>query len=227
MPEIFGIDFNNKEQDEFARLIKENKKQIIFCEGPAGTGKNFCAIATALDLEDEKKVKTIYYVRDPVQMGAQIGYLKGSMDDKLKPFSMPIYDTLDAICENSNYRLNTAELEKHIKVIPLFAMRGRSLGSSNTILIADEMQNCDLNTIKTLITRIGRYGKIVLMGSNKQIDNPKIRKQEKSDFQIAYEALEGLPYVGVIHLTRSMRAPWTAEVDEILTEAEKAKEKAH
>ena len=74
----------------------------------------------------------------------------------------------------------------------------------------------DLNALKTVLTRIDRWSKIVLLGSYKQIDDWRIRAQDKSDFQKVIEVLQDQPYVGFIRFTRSMRSDWTVEIDELL-----------
>lgn len=218
----FGISLGkNEEQVELVRLINENSKRIIIVEGPAGTGKSFAAILAALDLQYNKKYKNIIYTRNVTQVGENIGYLKGGIEDKVYPFMASLSDALNSICRlNKQAKLNAEDLFKRFTIAPITFMRGRTI-DNDTICIVDECQNCSLVELQTLLTRISEYGKIILIGSTKQIDDPKQIKKDKCDFQKVYEALKDLPYVGFIHFTKSMRSSWCKEVDEMLEQLKK------
>ena len=218
----FGVSLGkNEEQVELVRLINENSKRIIIVEGPAGTGKSFAAILAALDLQYNKKYKNIIYTRNVTQVGENIGYLKGGIEDKVYPFMASLSDALNSICRlNKQYKLNVDDLFKRFDIAPITCMRGRTI-DNDTICIVDECQNCSLVELQTLLTRISEYGKIILIGSTKQIDDPKQIKKEKCDFQKVYEALQDLPYVGFMHFTKSMRSSWCKEVDELLENLKK------
>lgn len=218
----FGVSLGkNEEQVELVRLINENSKRIIIVEGPAGTGKSFAAILAALDLQYNKKYKNIIYTRNVTQVGENIGYLKGGIEDKVYPFMASLSDALNSICRlNKQYKLNVDDLFKRFDIAPITFMRGRTI-DNDTICIVDECQNCSLVELQTLLTRISEYGKIILIGSTKQIDDPKQIKKEKCDFQKVYEALQDLPYVGFMHFTKSMRSSWCKEVDELLENLKK------
>ena len=218
----FGVSLGkNEEQVELVRLINENSKRIIIVEGPAGTGKSFAAILAALDLQYNKKYKNIIYTRNVTQVGENIGYLKGGIEDKVYPFMASLSDALNSICRlNKQYKLNVDDLFKRFDLAPITFMRGRTI-DNDTICIVDECQNCSLVELQTLLTRISEYGKIILIGSTKQIDDPKQIKKEKCDFQKVYEALQDLPYVGFMHFTKSMRSSWCKEVDELLENLKK------
>ena len=205
---------NNKEQQELARLMYENNRPIIMVEGAAGTGKTFATLVTALQLQAEKKYQKIIYIRDAIQVGHDIGHLPGNSDEKMMPYWGPVYDSLDSIRHISKENLNVKDLASKIEVVPLAFTRGRSF--TNSIVIVDEAESMDLNALKTVLTRIDRWSKIVLLGSYKQIDDWRIRQQDKSDFQKVIEVLQDQPYVGFIRFTRSMRSDWTVEIDELL-----------
>lgn len=211
---------SNPEQAEFARLICENNRPIIFCEGAAGTGKSLVAIAVALELKMMKKYNQLYYTRTPIQVGPQMGFLPGDADEKTYPYMAPLMDSINSICRINNKRYNEKELLAKFEVIPVAFIRGRNLEG---LTIVDEAQNLSMMEIQTLCTRVGEWGKIIFMGSVKQIDNPVQKKKDKCDFQKAYEALqERLPdSVGFIHLEKSMRSPWCAAVDEIFEDLKK------
>lgn len=219
---VLGISVqNNKEQQELVRLIQQKDKHIIFCEGPAGSGKNFISIATALEMILNKKYKRIIYTRNPVQLGESIGYLKGDADEKIEPFMAPLRCTIESLVEKSDLQLNGSNLLDKFDVMPLAFMRGINIGD-NTICIVDEAQNCSVATLNALLTRGSTYSKIIVIGSVRQIDDHRLARPAVCDFQRVMDALRDLPYVGYVTLRKPMRSPWCVEVDEILSELDKA-----
>ena len=199
--------------------MNENHRPIIICTGNAGTGKTFAALAAALQLKQERKYNTIVYGRNPMPIGEDMGFLPGGLDEKYGPYMGPLYDNLEAIASLSHDNLNPKELAQRIEMVPIAFLRGRSF--RDTILIIDEAQNLDLTALKAILTRVGDYSKVVLLGSMNQIDDPKQRKQAKCDFEKVIEATEGLPYVGYVNLTKSMRSDWCVELDGILGEIDR------
>ena len=165
---ILGISLkNNKEQQELVRLINENYKPIVICVGNAGTGKTFTSLAAAIDLKQSKKYKYVVYGRNPVPLGYDMGALPGGLDDKYGPYMGPLYDNLEAIVANSSERLNANDLASKVEITPIAFLRGRSF--RDTIVIIDEAQNLDLTTLKAILTRVGDYSKVVLLGSLNQM----------------------------------------------------------
>ena len=210
-----GISFKgNKEQQELVRLIYENNRPIIFCVGKAGTGKTFATLAAALQLQAEKRYGHIIYARNPVQLGEDMGFLPGTIDEKYSPFMGPLWDNLEAIARIGHHNAN--ELEHHIDVVPIAFLRGRSF--EDTVLIIDEAQNLDLVALKACLTRFGKFCKIILLGSMNQIDNYYQNKQPVCDFQKVIDKLKDKPYVGYIELKESMRNPICTEIDDLLSE---------
>lgn len=176
---VFGINFGkNNEEFELSRLICQNDKQIIFGTGNAGTGKTLTALATALQLQEDKKISKIIYARNPVQVGEDMGYLPGSVDEKYLPFMGPLLDNLESIVRiitkgshmDKKFIGNKVEDLRHrIEVCPIAFLRGRNF--DDCVVIVDEAQNLDLTALKTVLTRVGKYGKIVLLGSLNQVDD--------------------------------------------------------
>ena len=140
----------NDEQQELFRLIQDNRKRIVFVLGKAGTGKNFITTASAIELLQQKRYSKIYYTRDVVQAGENIGYLKGSIAEKTEPFVMPLYDALDSL-ERIGKQIRAKDWENKIEFLPLFSIRGRNITSS--LCIIDEAQNLSLKDIRTILTR--------------------------------------------------------------------------
>lgn len=214
---FFGISLkNNAEQLELARLIQDNRTEIIICTGNAGTGKTFATLATALQLKLDKKYDKIVYARNPVSCGAPMGFLPGDVDDKYSPFMGGLMDNLESICRHSTLKPVLNDLKAKIETVPIAFMRGRSFES--TLLIVDEAQNLDLVTLKTILTRVGNYSKVILLGSMNQIDDTVQNRKEKCDFQRVVEAIQHLDYVGHVELTQSMRSKICAELDDILSQ---------
>lgn len=210
---------NNKEQQELVRLMNENNRPIIICTGNAGTGKTFAALVAALQMKQEKKYSTIVYGRNPMPIGEDMGFLPGGLDEKYGPYMGPLYDNLEAIASLSKDNLNPKELAQRIEMVPIAFLRGRSF--RDTVLIIDEAQNLDLTALKAILTRVGDFSKVVLLGSMNQIDDPRQRKQAKCDFEKVIDAIQDLPYVGCINLTKSMRSDWCVELDGVLGEIDR------
>ena len=183
---IFGFDFReNPEQKELIRLIniEPNLMPIVFCKGDAGTGKTFAALAASLHLVrskgSKKKYKSVYYVREPVEIGHRLGYLKGTEEDKYGPYLGPLLDNYNHLMANvkqdaaSPYRepkRNAKYADENkplyenlpsdiVPIAPEF-IRGRSF--SDAILIVDEAQNLTLDELHTLATRLGNNSKMIV-----------------------------------------------------------------
>ena len=214
-----GISFkNNKEQQELVRLIYEKGHPIIFCTGKAGTGKTFATLAAALQLVGEKRYSKIIYARNPVSVGEDMGYLPGTADEKYSPFMGPLMDNLEAIHRISPDHPNIANMRAKIETVPIAFLRGRSF--EDTIVIIDEAQNLDLTALKTILTRIGNFCKVILLGSTNQIDDYRQRKKPECDFTRVMKKLADRNYTAVIELVDSMRSDICADVDTLLEELE-------
>lgn len=210
----------NDEQAELCRLIMDRDHHIIIGVGAAGTGKNFISIATALQLVIDKRYSRIYYTRNASEVGRSLGYLKGDMDKKFGPYTAPLQDTLESIQRASVNKLSLENMWRFIEAIPTGYIRGRNL--DDCVFICDECQNLSFTELQTLITRMGAYSKIVLLGSFNQVDETAQLRKDKCDFQVAADALRDLDYVGYVQLEKSMRSPWCAEVDELFEQLKKA-----
>lgn len=210
----------NPEQAELARLIQDNTTKIIYCIGNAGTGKTIVSLAAAIeDVEINKKYGKrgkIYYVREPVEVGKSLGYLPGGIDEKFDAYLEGLRDNLIKLEDIGGMIKAENELEK-IECIPPQYLRGAS--KDQCIIIVDEAQNMSLNTIKTILTRVGDYTKVVLLGSTNQIDTKGITKKD-NDFMKTYNKLKDLSYVGFVELIQSKRSAFCAEIDARLSEDE-------
>ena len=167
----FGIKPRNKEQSFAFDLLFDDDIPLVTLIGRAGSGKTLMAIAAGLEqtlgFGDHKYKKLV--VSRPVQpLGKDIGFLPGTMEEKMMPWLMPISDNLEFILGNK--QMFKSYLEKGtIEVEALTYIRGRSI--SNAFIIIDEAQNLTAHEVKTIITRVGENTKVILTGDIEQIDN--------------------------------------------------------
>lgn len=228
---IFGISFkDNPEQAELVRLIMDHEHQIVFGIGKAGTGKDFASISCALHLYDNNEYGEIYYARNPVQCGEDMGFLPGDVVEKYSPFMEPLKDTVKSIVRKSNFyekkqkneqKAKVETIVKQINCLPLSFIRGRTL--DDAIVIIDECQNLDAMTLRTIMTRLGRNAKLVLLGSYNQIDDKKQQKnlqsKGKCDFQkVAEWFMQNKDYAAGVELVKSMRSDICVDIDESFDE---------
>jgi phosphate starvation-inducible PhoH-like protein len=163
------LKFKNQKQKEFAKLIEDN--EIIICSGPAGVGKSFLAIATALELiqKSNNSYKKLIIVNPNVVAGhtaAGYGHIKGTLREKLEPLAAASLDIIDKLIgEKQRKKL---EEEGIIKLDGIAYIRGKTM--DNTILILEEAQNTTPSEIKTLLTRIGINSKFIISGDLEQSD---------------------------------------------------------
>lgn len=153
-------------QKAYLRAIHDH--DLAFGIGPAGTGKTYLAVASAIDALENEHVRRIVLVRPAVEAGERLGFLPGDMSQKVDPYLRPMYDALyDMLGPDQVMRL----LEKNvIEIAPLAFMRGRSLNDSFVIL--DEAQNTSVAQMKMFLTRIGFGSRAVVTGDITQIDLP-------------------------------------------------------
>lgn len=158
---------------------------IVFAIGPAGTGKTYLAMAKAVQALQAKQVTRIILTRPAVEAGERLGYLPGTLYEKIDPYLRPLYDALhDMIDPDSIPRLIQSGT---IEVAPLAYMRGRTLNDASIIL--DEAQNTTAEQMKMFLTRLGFGSKIVVTGDITQVDLPG---GARSGLRVVREILEGL-----------------------------------
>jgi len=243
---LFGIDFTqNPEQRELIRLINDDPERtpVVFCKGSAGTGKTFATLAACLNLVrgkgSKKRYKNIFYVREPVEIGHRLGYLKGTAEEKYGPYLGPLLDNYNHLMAHASSEEQVAgvRLLKHkpkkdaddeiyesayyeklpSDIIPLAPefMRGRSF--DDCLIILDEAQNMNLDELQTMVTRIGNACKMIIIGSPNQIDVPG-QTPEANAFETAYEILKPTGLVGYVELAKPMRTSFVVDFDLRFTE---------
>jgi len=169
---IWGIKPRNKEQQFLMDALMDPAIQVVTAIGKAGSGKTICAIAAGLEqtIDEAKCQYSRVIVSRPVQpLGKDIGFLPGSLEEKMTPWLMPIQDNLQFLMGNDKLTLDIYMQKGTIEIEALTYIRGRSI--SNAFIIIDEAQNLTTHELKTIITRVGEGTKIVLTGDVEQIDN--------------------------------------------------------
>ncbi|MGW0518187.1 PhoH family protein [Crossiella sp. NPDC003009] len=167
---------------------------VVFGIGPAGTGKTYLAMAKAVQALQAKQVSRIILTRPAVEAGERLGYLPGTLYDKIDPYLRPLYDALhDMVDPESIPRLTQAGT---IEVAPLAYMRGRTL--NDAFIILDEAQNTTPEQMKMFLTRLGFGSKIVVTGDITQVDLPG---GQRSGLKVVREILDGVDDVHFSILT--------------------------
>ena len=175
-------------QRKYVEAIEQN--DMTFGVGPAGTGKTYLAVALAVAAYNAKKVSRIVLVRPAVEAGERLGFLPGSLQEKVDPYLRPLYDALYDLLEPEKVE---KMLEKNIiEVAPLAFMRGRTL--NDAFIIMDEAQNTTIEQMKMFLTRLGNNSKAVITGDITQIDLPNPRKSGLIDAINVLDGVEGIHF---------------------------------
>ena len=198
----------NVHQEDYIDLLTDYKKSIVFATGPAGTGKTMLAVQMGIKQFDEGKIKKIVITRPAVSVDEQHGFLPGTLEQKMAPWTRPIFDVLE-----EHYGVKHVERmieEKEIEIAPLAYMRGRTF--KECWIVADEMQNATPEQMKMLLTRIGEGSKIVVTGDLAQHDRG-YNDNGLKDFTIRISQ-KNTHTIGCVHFTRKdvERHPSVVEV---------------
>jgi phosphate starvation-inducible protein PhoH and related proteins len=176
-------------QARYVRAIMHN--DVVFCAGPAGTGKTYLAVAMAVQALKQERVRKIVLVRPAVEAGESLGFLPGDLQAKINPYLRPLLDALREMIDFDQMKRLT-ELDV-IEVAPLAYMRGRTLNEA--FIILDEAQNTTISQMKMFLTRMGRGSKIVVSGDTTQIDLPPHVSSGLIDAQRRLHDIDGLAHV--------------------------------
>lgn len=179
-------------QKELLKSIKEN--QITICSGRAGSGKTYVTSAQSVKFLKEGRFKKIILIKSVVTLkNEEIGYLKGSLEEKLNPFIGSFIDNFDKLIGKNSF--DQMRIDGTIEVVPIAFARGRTL--DNSFIIIDEAQNIDIDNMKSLMTRIGENSKMIILGDVKQKD---IKNKKSSSLEIIIEKFKDVPDFGTIKL---------------------------
>lgn len=166
------------------------KHDMVFAIGPAGTGKTYLAVAMAVSALNNKKVSRIILARPAVEAGERLGFLPGTLQEKVDPYLRPLYDALYELMEQE--RVDRCLEKNVIEIAPIAFMRGRTLNDSFVIL--DEAQNTTSEQMKMFVTRLGFNSKAVITGDITQIDLPNARKSGLLEAMEVLKNVEGISF---------------------------------
>ena len=176
-------------QKKYVDLVRAN--DITFAVGPAGTGKTYLAMAMAVRALLDKQVRRIILTRPAVEAGESLGFLPGTLEEKIDPYLRPLFDALHDMLEPD--RLTRMMADGVIEVAPLAFLRGRTLNES--FIVLDEAQNTTPGQMKMFLTRMGYGAKLVITGDPTQTDLPP---GQKSGLRDALVLVEGIRGIGII-----------------------------
>jgi phosphate starvation-inducible PhoH-like protein len=159
----------NKNQTTYLQKLQDESKNIVLAIGPAGTGKTLLAVQNGIRQFQEGKVDKIIVTRPAVSVDEDLGFLPGTLNEKMAPWTRPIFDVLGEYYQQKD--IENMLYENVIEISPLAYMRGRTF--KNAYVIADEMQNATINQMKMLLTRLGEGSKMVVTGDLAQADRLK------------------------------------------------------
>ena len=179
-------------QKHYIETIKKN--DITFGVGPAGTGKTYLAMAMAVSYLKQQKVNRIILTRPAVEAGEKLGFLPGTLTEKVDPYLRPLYDALYDMVDAD--KVNDMLEKNIIEIAPLAFMRGRTL--NDAFIILDEAQNTTKEQMKMFLTRIGFGSKAVITGDITQIDLPKV---SQSGLVEALKVLESVQGIGISYFS--------------------------
>ena len=178
-------------QKKYIEAIKANT--IVFGIGPAGTGKTYLALATAVEALKENRVGRIILVKPVVEAGEKLGFLPGDIYDKVNPYLRPLYDALYEMLDIEKFQ--QYKDMGIIEVVPLAYMRGRTLNDS--FILLDEAQNSSPEQMKMFLTRLGFGSKMVVTGDITQVDLPSDRDSGLIFVKGILEGLKGIEFVNL------------------------------
>ena len=176
-------------QDIYIRSLKTH--ELVFAEGPAGTGKTWLAVGHAVALLERGLVERLILSRPAIEAGERLGFLPGDMKDKVDPYLRPVYDALYDFMDAR--MVERGMLTGMIEIAPLAFMRGRTL--TNAVVLLDEAQNATTMQMKMFLTRLGEGSRMIITGDPTQTDLPPSQKSGLSEAIGLLSGLEGIAHV--------------------------------
>jgi phosphate starvation-inducible protein PhoH and related proteins len=205
-----GVSITPRSEGQRAYIQAILDYDLTFCVGPAGTGKTYLAVAVAIQLLKQHRIKRIVLARPAVEAGEKLGFLPGDLQAKVNPYLRPLFDAMNDMMPFEQVRRFLQN--DVIEVVPLAFMRGRTLNHSAIIL--DEAQNATIAQMLMCLTRMGHDSKMVVTGDDSQSD---LADGTRSGLADAVQRLKDVPGVGTVRLTRDdiVRHPLVQRVVEM------------
>ena len=180
-------------QIEYVKSVHHH--DIVFCIGPAGTGKTFLSVSFAISALEQGIIDRIILCRPAVEAGENLGFLPGDLKDKVDPYLAPLYDALNILYDEKKlFRLLETKI---IEIVPLAYMRGRTL--NNSFMILDEAQNATITQMKMFLTRLGVGSKSIITGDVTQID---LQSKKESGLVQVTKVLRGIEGISFAKLNQ-------------------------
>ena len=212
--DVWGVNAKNKEQTFALNLLMDPRIKLVSLIGHAGVGKTFLALAAGLQqVIEEKKYERIIVSRVIQPVGRDLGYLPGSLEEKLMPWLAPIYDNFECLFGGDKKNIDMLKETGVIQMEALTYIRGRSI--QNSYIIIDEAQNLNKHELKTIITRAGENSKIILTGDVEQVDSAYL-DATTNGLSIAVERFKGYGIFGHITLRVGIRSELATLAAQIL-----------
>ena len=196
----------NEEQKRAKEIILNSTISVL--KGKAGSGKSLLAAQVALDLLFKRDVEKIIITRPTVIAGADIGFLPGDINQKLAPFTAPVYDNMHRLYEKE--KIEKLVVEGEIDIIPVAFMRGRNF--TNCLVIIDEAQNLTDSQMELILTRLCVGSKIIICGDASQID---LKDKKSSGFSFICQNMKEIEGFSVITLETNHRHPMVEKIIDI------------
>lgn len=211
MAKAYGVKGKNAEQDLAIKHLLDCSVDLVVLEGVAGSGKTLLALAAGLEhVLESKQYKEIMFTRAPIAVGDDMGFLPGTVDEKMLPWCGGMLDNLEYLIGDS--KQTESFVVSKLKILAMQHMRGRSL--NNRYLIVDEAQNISVQQMKVILTRAGENTKIVVMGDNSQIDNKRLTVDNNA-LSVLKSLVSTVDFVKTVSLpagVRSQLCSWATEV---------------
>lgn len=214
------LKYKNETQKLLTQSIRDN--DITICTGPAGTGKTYMSCIQALiELKLNENIKKIVLVKSVTTLKSEeIGFLKGTMEEKMEPFMYSFSGNFEKLIGKELYA--KLKSENYIEIMPIAYLRGVNI--DNAVVIIDEVQNISISNIRTILTRLGENSKMILLGDVKQID-----AKNKYDSALAFliKNFKNLKHIGVVEFTKEeiIRHPLVKVVEDVFDSLEDEKKK--
>jgi len=189
----FTLRTRSRNQAEYVRATRE--AELVFCVGPAGTGKTYLAVAVAVRALVNDEVDRIILVRPAVEAGERLGYLPGDLKEKVEPYFRPLYDALMDMLTPE--KLKRFVEQGRIEIAPLAYMRGRTL--NNAFVILDEAQNTTGPQMKMFLTRLGARSRAIVTGDLTQVDLVDPGSSGLSEAIVILQEIRGIRFVTLDH----------------------------
>lgn len=213
---VFGLSSRNIEQACALDVLLDDRVPLVTMMGKAGSGKTLLALGAALHMTlEQRSYERILVIRPPIPMGKDIGFLPGTLEEKMSAWSHPILDSLDFLAHAGGKKFDVDSLmhSGQLSIEPPTFIRGRTL--ANCVVLIDEAQGLSQHEVKSLVTRLGSNSKLIITGDVAQIDSPGLSAVDNG-FSHLVDKFKTEPLSAHIKLTKCERSDLAARAAEIL-----------